>query len=190
MLACAHSFSKPCSLDMRTGGSVRHLPGPRRARRPRERGRSGIRVLCVTNSCSWDAHSEPASRVEPSLSSQRSTHSETGPSTDQFRLALPAPPAAAQEPHGGEGACFTKLRKGAGQAAGMGPRPPGPLLPGHSNTGAEGHAPAITHPTTAKVLRVSPGVHLQVFISVSLSPPLGLSLSICEWLDHSACCRF
>lgn len=56
-------------------------------------------------------------------------------------------------------------RKGAGPGKGMGPRPLGPSCTGSLNTCAEGEGgPAITHPTMgAKVPRVSPGVHLQVF---------------------------
>lgn len=72
-------------------------------------------------------------------------------------------------------------RKGAGPGKGMGPRPLGPSASRSLNTRAEGQGgPVITYPTMgSKVLWVSPGVHLQVFISgkpLSLPGPQSLYL--------------
>lgn len=67
-----------------------------------------------------------------------------------------------------------------GQAKGWAPGPWAPLL-ASTHTRAEGQGgPVITYPTMgAKVLWVSPGVHLQVFISgkpLSLPGPQSLYL--------------
>lgn len=125
----------PGLANMWTGGSSRQLP---RAKEGKEA--QGERPI-------WDrdVRSEPGFRVEPSLSSQRSTHLETGPRTDQFRLALPC--LSCSRPGAswwGAGLFYNRGRE-PGQAKGWAPDPWAPLLLGHSTRVLRGKVAQRSH---------------------------------------------
>ena len=84
--------------------------------------------------------------MEPSLHSRRSTHLETGPRPDQFRLALPCLPCSCLGASWRGGSLFYNRGREPSQAKRRAPDPWAPLLAGHSTRVLRGSGPVITYP--------------------------------------------